>query len=377
MKIADIEFIFESFKDAKEKFSADTSTEEVNKYIDQFKELANKNIITGTEKDIGKWIKSGWNDFKKFVDSKSEEKSKSEVKKSKKKDSITAYQDDNKMVIIPLTQNASCYYGKNTKWCTASTQSKNYFSDYFYNDNVVLFYVLMVNGVKYAAAYHLEKEMMEYFDDQDITIDGGEFKHATGISNEMIIDLYNQNKEVIKNAKDINNMSDDQQITMIKNNSDMFKKINNPSEKVQIAAVKFLGFLIQYIDNPSEQVQIEAVQESGNNIKYLIKNGIKASEDVQLVAVNTDTESVQYIKGPSEKVQLLAVHKNTYAIKYLKNPTEKVILKAINQNAKAIMYVYNPSDEAKIAAIKKSEDAIEYMVPNDEHKKLHRKLYGS
>lgn len=44
MKIKNIDIIFESFKDAKDKFSKDTPIEEVEKYIDYFKNLAQKNI---------------------------------------------------------------------------------------------------------------------------------------------------------------------------------------------------------------------------------------------------------------------------------------------------------------------------------------------
>lgn len=34
------------------------------------------------------------------------------------------------MVIQPLTKFASCYYGRGTRWCTASTESSNYFDSY-------------------------------------------------------------------------------------------------------------------------------------------------------------------------------------------------------------------------------------------------------
>ena len=114
MKIKNIDIIFESFKDAKDKFSKDTPIEEVEKYIDYFKKLAQKNIIKGSDKDIGKWIKAGWQEFKNFVDDRSEEKTKSEVKRSKKKDSIIAYEDENIMVVIPLSEDEKIietYYG--------------------------------------------------------------------------------------------------------------------------------------------------------------------------------------------------------------------------------------------------------------------------
>jgi len=420
MKIKDIDIIFESFKDAKDKFSKDTPTEEVEKYIEYFKNLAQKNIIKGSDKDIGKWIKAGWDAFKNFVDDRSEEKTKSEVKRSKKKDSIIAYENGDIMVVIPLSEDSSCYYGKQTKWCTAATTSKNYFHEYFYKDDIVLFYVLQSNGSKYASAYNPHKDTFEFFDSEDQSIDHEQFKKVTNINKDILIGFYNKYKKVIENAQDINKMSDDLQIKMIKSDSNYFKKIENPSEKVKLAAVNFLGFLIKDINDPSEDVQITAVEESGDNIKYLYEKGISPSEGVQLVAVNNSPASIQFIKGPSEKVQLQAVHKNSRSIKYIKNPTEKVINKAVNQNPNtialiknpseelkmmavnklgnaiqylrspseevqlaavtqngtAISFIYSPSDKIKNAAIKSSEEAINYMVPSDEQRELHKRLWG-
>ena len=122
----------ESFKDA-ERIFADVSgnQKEVSKYIELFKELSKRNKIPGIEKDISRWIKAGWDDFKKFVDSKKEVKSKSEVKSIQKKDSIQVYKDEDKLVVIPLSAEASIHYGRNTRWCTATTKSKKLFLNYF------------------------------------------------------------------------------------------------------------------------------------------------------------------------------------------------------------------------------------------------------
>lgn len=59
----------ESFKTAQEKFSeVHDNEQEVKEYIEKFKELAKRNIIKGQDKDIGKWIKAGWESFKEFID---------------------------------------------------------------------------------------------------------------------------------------------------------------------------------------------------------------------------------------------------------------------------------------------------------------------
>ncbi len=40
------------------------------------------------------------------------------------------YHDDKLKIIIPLTQIASCYFGRGTRWCTAATQTTNHFDTY-------------------------------------------------------------------------------------------------------------------------------------------------------------------------------------------------------------------------------------------------------
>lgn len=47
-----------------------------------------------------------------------------------KGDAQQLYNDANVRVIIPKNKDAACYYGQGTKWCTASTKSRNYFDEY-------------------------------------------------------------------------------------------------------------------------------------------------------------------------------------------------------------------------------------------------------
>lgn len=49
------------------------------------------------------------------------------------------YEDNRFFVVNPLTYDASCYYGKGTKWCTAANTDANFHK---YNDDGKLFYVL-------------------------------------------------------------------------------------------------------------------------------------------------------------------------------------------------------------------------------------------
>jgi hypothetical protein len=121
----------------------------------------------------------------------------------------------------------------------------------------------------------------------------------------------------------------------------VMKHIFNPSEDVQLVAVNSDPYSIQYIKNPPESVQLSLVSKMGHLIEY-IKN---PSEAVQLVAVRHDL-AIQYINNPSEEVQLTSVSHNPHSIKYINNPSEEVQLAAVRKNPYAIQYIENPCEEA-------------------------------
>jgi hypothetical protein len=65
-------------------------------------------------------------------------KSKSELEKEIKKDAKKIYEDENILVVQPMTLKSSCYYGAETRWCTTSTSSDE-FDRHFKNGNLYYF----------------------------------------------------------------------------------------------------------------------------------------------------------------------------------------------------------------------------------------------
>lgn len=97
----------------------DYSFEELSNFAERFdklsKNLEKKDLYL--YKDLSELL-----DIFKFYGSTKEEK------KSGKK---VIFEDNDFLVVRPLTQDASCYYGANTKWCTSSTkEGKNKFDQY-------------------------------------------------------------------------------------------------------------------------------------------------------------------------------------------------------------------------------------------------------
>jgi hypothetical protein len=129
------------------------------------------------------------------------------------------------------------------------------------------------------------------------------------------------------------------------------------SEAMQMVAVQQDGYNIKLIRNPSEAVQMVAVQQDGGAVQ-LIKN---PSEAVQMAAVLNWSLFIEYIENPSEAVQMAAVQQNGYAIQFIKNPSEVVQMAAVQQNGRAIQYINNPSEAVQMAAVQNYRWAILYI----------------
>ena len=305
--------------------------------------MSKRNIIKGQDKDIGYWIKGDWDSFKKFIDNNSAVITKRQAKVDQKKDSIVVYKDDNKRVVIPLTKEASIQYGKNTSWCTAYTEVKNHFIDYFYMKKVTLFYVLFKDGNKYACAFHpKQSNKIECFDQADRIMHFNKFEEVTGISMVDMHNWYNSNKTKIEDIRNLNKCSDE----------------------FQIAVVKDSWRAIGHIKNPSVEVQLAAIKTNAEAIKYIVKKAIVPSEEVQLAAVSEYGGAIEYIDNPTEKAQLAAVTQNGLAIKHIDNPSEEVQLAAVKQTGYAIKHIANPSEELQLAAVNRHYGAIEYIIDN-------------
>lgn len=173
--------LVEGYKEAKVEFTAKSSLDEVNSYIERFKELVKTNKAKGDERNIDYWRKQGWDKFKEFVNKTSQVMSNREVKRRSKNEgnAINVVETDKWLIVVPLDKASSCFYGKNTDWCTTKP-FKGYFEDYFFNSGTVLFYALnKESGEKWATAV-VKDGSSESFNQRDEKISADEFKKVTG-----------------------------------------------------------------------------------------------------------------------------------------------------------------------------------------------------
>ncbi len=84
-------------------------------------------------------------------------------------DADLVYENDKVRIIIPKDQTAACYYGQGTQWCTASTQSTNYFNSYSKDGPL---YILLPKQPKYdGEKYQLHFPSGQFMDEQDRNVD--------------------------------------------------------------------------------------------------------------------------------------------------------------------------------------------------------------
>jgi hypothetical protein len=146
-------------------------------------EKFHKNIQRIKEKDI--------NSYKEFEDLEKVNKELGFSQRQKRKKerasamagSDIVLEDDNFFMVRPSTEEASCYYGRSTKWCISSTESKNYFDQYT-GEGKSFYMVLMKNlsegnpYKKLALVYDSQGDLEEIYDSLDNLIDEGDAEEA-------------------------------------------------------------------------------------------------------------------------------------------------------------------------------------------------------
>lgn len=136
-----------------------------------FNTAKNKNLLPVDKKDINKFNINTLLDFAfSFKQNDVELMSKTDKEKEIKKD-IKKYDLPNWTIIVPKTEEASCYYGKGTKWCTAATGYDNRFNQYYREGDLYI----LINKQDPSEKYQFHFEEAQFMDVLDRPIDLGDF----------------------------------------------------------------------------------------------------------------------------------------------------------------------------------------------------------
>lgn len=124
-----------------------------------------------------------------IADDIAQEEDKEAIKKAEK-DAEKIYQSENYLILVPQTQEASCAYGRGTRWCTAATGSHNYFNTY--NRQGPLYIII---NKKTQDKYQFHFQSQQYMDSDDYQLDLEEFFNDNKEVKKPILDLAFKNKE--------------------------------------------------------------------------------------------------------------------------------------------------------------------------------------
>lgn len=84
-------------------------------------------------------------------------------------DSETVFENDQVRIIVPKNEEAACYYGQGTRWCTAATGGNNMFDRYASDGSL---YILLPKKPQYEGEkYQLHFQSGQFMDEQDRNVD--------------------------------------------------------------------------------------------------------------------------------------------------------------------------------------------------------------
>ena len=129
--------------------------------IEKFNTLKIKKKLTPQQADINSF--KDFNTFYNFVETTWENVAKQLPTLAPKGQAQEIYNDAEIRVIVPQDQDAACYYGQGTRWCTASTKGENMFNTY--NEQGPLYIVVPKHpkhlGEKYQLHFGNYKQFMD------------------------------------------------------------------------------------------------------------------------------------------------------------------------------------------------------------------------
>ena len=132
--------------------------------LEKFHLLKLKKKIPAPRNDIMRYADLA--DFVAVIDEYPDPEEKKQVDKGTSK---TVFENDQVRIVVPEDQNAACYYGQGTRWCTASRTSTNYFGHYSKDGKL---YILLPKQPKHEGEkYQLHFASEQFMDENDYGVE--------------------------------------------------------------------------------------------------------------------------------------------------------------------------------------------------------------
>lgn len=193
--------LFENFKSAQAEFSQVADGNEVDQVIQTFRKRQDR-ISSARQKDINYWRKQGWDEFKKFViqidqhhDSKKARRAKV---KSASNEILTIKRTENSHLFIPLSKEASCFYGQGTTFCISTRDGDNMFYHYTIKDQYVVNFLIHDDEIYVMVLDPVTGRVIECQDkENNNSFPPNTFLEYAGVSLDQLKDFIDKNLDTI------------------------------------------------------------------------------------------------------------------------------------------------------------------------------------
>ena len=345
----------------------------VDQIISQYRDLVDRNQVKGDQRNIDWWGKQGWEKFENFVQNQSNQTSPTQRKRKKSSGkSITLIDNEDIFAVVPLDRDASCFHGRDTKWCTAVTD-RFFFNDYFHSDELILVYFFLKDtGEKYAAATSVDyPEDTEFFNENDKVINEEEFQSAVGFNISDIIELITEHPNAMNQITDEKHRvqelenSLENRIALRAKNNDTERDPTIEKDLIDTANYTYAYYYakdlfdkIGKIDYPNDFKRLMISAQLSHGIVFInnvterdVKFAIKNNDDV-LARIYTDTryKHIQPLITPTLLKELVTA--NPIVIRHIKDDTPELQLIAVKKDPAIIRFITNPSREMQEYVLK-------------------------
>lgn len=251
--------------------------------------------------------------IKEFIDDPNQATSHNDEIRKIKEGAEKVYEDNEWIIIIPHTKEASCYYGKGTQWCTAAEKSMNYFDKY--NEEGDLF-ININKRTQEKYQFHFESESFMDATDTEIESPIDDTIDLTNGAIDFYIDYvgYEMASLLSRTKYEIYFCEDGNVIYMTSNTKDEYYCLYDDVEKL----CDKMEFQIPETITASFEQNKFALVENAYGYKTLITidsegNPSKFSDDISNCERITDTVNVLFITHNDKRMVLWDVDSG-YAI---------------------------------------------------------------
>jgi hypothetical protein len=307
----------------------------------------NKGRFTASERDINRFDARGLYNlvidlrFRPQPDKEDETKA-----RAMEAEADVLYNGSDLKVLIPKTEEAACWFGRGTQWCTAATHSTNYFSSY--NAHGPL-YIVMVKG-RGGTKYQLHFPSMQFMDIEDNPI---EFEDLLARFPKLadILDLRGIAKEQPLVIRFLENPSLAEQREYFKAVMDNHSREDDDEHPFPDS---FPDYVLEGLKTPAPEIVEAAVKNDVKEFEFVADTSIirKLSENTQRRLVVYNPDLLQMLPDASEAVQQAAfktfkkysVSRCHELLRHLANPSRAAIISAINA-CPDLLWDFDASDE--------------------------------